>query len=116
MQYTTSLNLKKPESTDNVKISDINENMDLIDAQLAQMECRSTIKSNKDTEGIFTTIEYKRQDNTLYMKSVLSGGTSPQYTTRTETYYEADGTTIKVTKIYTVSYDVDGNITSEVLQ
>lgn len=35
MQYTTNLNLKKPGTSDNVSIGDLNDNMDLIDAAIA---------------------------------------------------------------------------------
>lgn len=35
--YTTNLNLKKPDTTDKVSIADINANMDLIDAAIAQI-------------------------------------------------------------------------------
>ena len=34
MPTTTKLNLKKPEDTDAAKISDINDNMDIIDAAM----------------------------------------------------------------------------------
>ena len=34
MQSTTNYGLKKPELTDNVKISDFNENADIVDTQL----------------------------------------------------------------------------------
>lgn len=34
MKYTTNLNLKKPDLTDYVDIGDVNENMDVIDAEL----------------------------------------------------------------------------------
>ncbi|MBB6283834.1 hypothetical protein [Geobacillus subterraneus] len=73
-------------------------------------------KSEKDSNGIFTVVEYKRPDGTLYAKSVLSGGTSPQYTTRTITYYAADGTTVIRTDPYTLVYDADGDLISEVKQ
>jgi hypothetical protein len=73
-------------------------------------------KSGKDANGIFTTVEYKRPDGTLYARSVLSGGTSPQYTTRTITYYAADGTTVIRTDPYTLVYDADGDLISEVKQ
>jgi hypothetical protein len=53
-----------------------------------------TYKTNKDSNGVFVTTEKKRKDGTLFMRSVLSGGTSPQYSIRTETYYEADGVTV----------------------
>jgi hypothetical protein len=73
-------------------------------------------KSGKDSNGIFTTVEYKRPDGTLYARSVLSGGTSPQYTTRTITYYAADGITVIRTDPYTLTYDADGDLISEVKQ
>lgn len=38
MDYTTNLNLKKPAGTDNVKISDINENMDTLDSNIKTLQ------------------------------------------------------------------------------
>lgn len=73
------------------------------------------VKSSKDANGIFTTLTYRRKaDNSLFATSVLSGGTSPNYTTRTITYYEQNGTTIRKTVTYTLSYDADGALVSEV--
>lgn len=84
-------------------------------AELQNANELSVVKSDKDSEGIFKTVTYKRKsDNTIFAKSVLSGGTSPQYTTRTLTFYNADGITVKATKIYTLSYDADGDLVSEV--
>lgn len=84
-------------------------------AELQNANELSVVKSVKDSEGIFKTVTYKRKwDNTIFAKSVLSGGTSPQYTTRTLTFYNADGITVKATKIYTLSYDADGDLVSEV--
>lgn len=71
-------------------------------------------KSSKDSNGVFTTVEYKRSDSTIAIKSVLSGGTSPQYTTRTITYYATNGTTVLKTTTLTLSYDSDGELISEV--
>lgn len=73
-----------------------------------------TYKTNKDANGIFTTIEQRRNDNTLAIRSVLSGGTSPLYTTRTITYYDTNGTTLLKTTTRTLTYDSDGALTSEV--
>jgi len=70
---------------------------------------------NKDAEGIFTTIEYSRSDGKLYMRSVSSGGTSPQYATETQTFYGADGTTVTKTIVWTLTYDVDGDLISRVV-
>lgn len=64
----------------------------------------SKYRLNIDANSIATEIRYKREDATLFKKSVLSGGTSPLYTTRTVTYYEADGITVKKTVTYAISY------------
>lgn len=75
----------------------------------------SKTRSNKDSFGTFTKITYKRKsDNTLYGTSVLSGGTAPNYTTRTETYYDVDGVTVLKTVTFNVSYDADGDWTGDV--
>lgn len=75
----------------------------------------STIKSGKDAEGTYTNVEYRRKsDNTLAGRVVLSGGTAPQYTTRTITYYEIDGITVAKTEVFALSYDEDGELVSEV--
>lgn len=70
----------------------------------------SITRSNKDKEGIFTTLTYKRKgDNTLYATSVLSGGATPKYTTRTIKFYDVDGVTLLKTTTKTLLYDVDGD-------
>ncbi|MBS4172134.1 hypothetical protein [Bacillus sp. FJAT-49736] len=71
-------------------------------------------KSDKDIYGTYTTVEYIRPDGTLYAKSVLSGGTSPQYTTNTITYYKLDGKTVLSTDTIPLTYDSDGDLQSEV--
>jgi hypothetical protein len=81
---------------------------------LTELKQYTITKSNKDANFIYTTYERKRYDGTLIMRSILSGGTSPLYTTRTETWYGVDGTTVLATKAYAISYDVDGIVTSEV--
>lgn len=74
-----------------------------------------TTKSSKDANGIYTTVTYRRKsDNSLYATSILSGGTSPSYTTRTLTYYEVNGTTVRKTVSFALSYDADGALVSEV--
>ncbi|MGK0467160.1 hypothetical protein [Clostridium sp.] len=84
-------------------------------SHLANNSTYSTYKLNVDANGIFTEIQYKRQDSTLILKSILSGGISSLYTTRTETEYLADGITVKATRVYNITY-MDDKITSEVLQ
>jgi len=74
----------------------------------------STTRSDKDGNGIYTTITFTRSDATVFKTSVLSGGTSPEYTTRTETFYAADGLTETSTKVFTLTYDA-GDLVSETL-
>lgn len=38
MEHTPNLNLKKPGLTDNILISDINENMDVLDAVVSELQ------------------------------------------------------------------------------
>lgn len=72
-------------------------------------------RTNKDSNGIFTNVSYKRKRNgKLYATSVLSDGTSPKYTKRTETMYAEDGTTVIGTTVYTITYDSDGDWVGEV--
>ncbi|MGG2091927.1 hypothetical protein AB1283_04240 [Bacillus sp. S13(2024)] len=74
-----------------------------------------TTKSNKDSNGIYTTVEKRRKsDGTLAKKSVLSGGTSPRYTTRTITYYKPDGITVDKTETFSLTYDADDDLVNEV--
>lgn len=71
-------------------------------------------RSGRDSEGVWATIEWFRaDDDTKAMKSVLSGGTSPKYTTRTVTEYAANGTTVVRTTAYTLSYDTNDELEDE---
>ena len=94
----------------------VNEVKTEFDSHLADTMHLSTYKLNKDANGKFTEVQVKRSDGTLCKKSVLSGGTSPNYTTRTETIYATDGVTKVDTKIYSLTYDSEGIVKSEVLQ
>jgi hypothetical protein len=69
----------------------------------------------KDHKGIFTTIEWHRQDGTLAKRSVLSGGNSPRYEKRTVTYFEADGETVRAVVVYNQIYDETGSWIKEVM-
>lgn len=110
------------EDVENVdkKVSNNKEEFDTFktgtESHLADTMHLSQYRLNKDESGVFTEIQYKRADGTLVLKSILSGGTSPQYTTRTEFFYGQDGTTVKGTHVYTISYDDDDNWIGEVLQ
>ena len=80
--------------------------------QVADEVSASFYRLFPDSNGIYTTLEFKRRDGTLIKRSVLSGGTSPEYTTRTETLFGANGTTVVETRVYALTYS-GGQITSE---
>jgi hypothetical protein len=67
-------------------------------------------RDGKDANGIFTDIEYydSQATPTLRFRSLLSGGTTPEYTYRTVYWYDDTGTLVDVAT-YTQSYDVDGD-------
>jgi hypothetical protein len=76
----------------------------------------STYKSNQDANGIYTTVTYKRADGTTYKVSQLSNvDNNGNYTTQTITYYAANGSTVDKTEVYTITYNSDGDVESEVL-
>ncbi|MGC5328874.1 hypothetical protein [Brevibacillus sp. SYSU BS000544] len=76
----------------------------------------SEYASGKDGNGIYTVMDYKRSDGTLYMKSTLSNAdASGNYQTMTWNFYNAAGTTIVSTKTWTLTYDADKNIVSKVV-
>lgn len=76
----------------------------------------STVKQGLDNNGIYAEVQYRRASGSMLLRSVLSGGTSPRYTTRQETKYKADGTTVEWTKTYAITYDANDAVASEVLQ
>lgn len=112
MINTPIYGLKKPLSSDFYNVEDQNDNMDKLENMLSGK--LTTIRLSKDSNDIFTEIQYKRADDTLFKKSVLSGGISPKYTTRTVTFYAVDGIAVVATQVYTLSY-TDDDLISEVL-
>ncbi|MBW9154850.1 hypothetical protein [Clostridium tagluense] len=122
MKTTTNYGFKKPEGNESVDIADLNFNADAIDQKLKSVDSSlvdnstySTYKLGIDSNDIYTQVLRKRANGTLIIKSILSGGTSPTYTTKTETKYGADGATVEWSKAYALTYDADGNMINEVL-
>lgn len=75
----------------------------------------SLVRKGKDRHGIFTLLEWRREDNTLYKTSQLTGGSPPQYSARIEKYYDTDGETVLQEMTFTLAYSEDGELVSEVL-
>jgi hypothetical protein len=64
-----------------------------------------------DTDGKPTKATYKRADNTLYKEVTCSNKDSNGfYQTIVEKTYDINGTTLKQTKTYTLTYNADGII------
>ena len=97
---------------------DIAEQEDLkeeLDRKADNVEELTLSCSQKDEEGIFTLIEWKREDGTLYKASELEGE-SPEYSNRTVKYYDEDGEVVLKELVYELSYDEDGDLIEEALQ
>jgi len=63
----------------------------------------------------YRVVDWKRKDNTLYMKTVFSNPDSNGFLrTLTKTYYANDGTTVLKSESISFTYDQDGMITSEI--
>lgn len=77
----------------------------------------SNYKSSKDTNGIFSIVECKRKDGTIFRKQILSDpDTNGNYRKQTINFYDESGTKIIGTDVYVITYDADGDVISEVLQ
>lgn len=104
------------------KIRELNEEIAKVQdgSLVTQNEFKPTVtcsvyKSNRDNYGIYRRVTYKRADGTTYKISDLSNPVNNNYTTQTVTYYQADGTTVDKTEVYTITYNIDGDVESEVL-
>ncbi|TBL21820.1 hypothetical protein EYB35_00205 [Bacillus paranthracis] len=77
----------------------------------------SVYRSNKTANGIFATVEWKTKAGVLARKAVLSDqDTNGNYRKQTITFYAENGITVIGTDVYVITYDADGDVTSEVLQ
>ena len=74
-------------------------------------EAVSIERKNPDDDGVFTLIEFRRSDGTLFKTSQLNG-TSP-YTSRTVKYYDKNGNLVQTVK-YSITYS-DDEVISEVI-
>lgn len=76
----------------------------------------SIYRTDRDANGIFVTTTWKRTDGTnakISQLSMLDG--SNRYTRRTETFYDTNGTTVLIVRVYTLTYNAFDQVTSEVL-
>lgn len=100
----------------NAEIAKVQEEALVTKKEFDQTITFSTYKTNQDVNGIYTTVTYKRADGTTYKTSVLSNvDANGNYTRQTLTYYQANGTTVERTEVYTLTYNAEGDVESEVL-
>ncbi|MEM8750431.1 MAG: DUF2793 domain-containing protein [Pseudomonadota bacterium] len=64
----------------------------------------SVTRSNMDTNGLFTTVENYRPDGSLWRRSVLSGGQSPEYAQRDLSVFDATGSTSVAQYTFDLTY------------
>jgi hypothetical protein len=73
--------------------------------------------SIKDVNGIYTVIDYKRADGTLYLKSTLSNpDPTANYQTDTWKFYDSTGSAVIQTITWAITYDSTNVVTSRVMQ
>lgn len=127
-EKTLNYLLHKWLGADLVKRTEFNDNFGEIDKELKNnanglsdhqadntphREATNVERKNKDIEDIFPLIEWKRLNGTLFKTSQLQG-TTPEYSSRVVSFYDALGTTIVQQVTYSIVYDVDGEFISEV--
>lgn len=72
------------------------------------------VATGVDSNGVYTTITYKRANNTNYLISTASLPNSDgNYTKVVWQFYGENGTTLLSTKTWTITYDVNGVITKK---
>lgn len=72
--------------------------------------------TDRDSNGYYTKVRFARTDDTTYLTSELGNpDLNGYYGKITWKYYNEAGTTVIETKLWTLTYDEDGNITSKVI-
>lgn len=69
-----------------------------------------------DSKGLYTVVQYKRLDGSLYMKSTLSNpDPNGYYQTMTWEFYDGAGTTLLYSQVWTLTNDAQGVPISKVV-
>ena len=103
----------------NVVLDDINNYFvsNKVEGAMIEMAQPLTIqKANQDSNGIFKDVTYLNSAGVQVKKSVLSNpDVDGNYLKRTMTLYEQDGVTVMKTITYSLTYNTDGEVLSEVI-
>jgi len=83
---------------------------------IEKLECYSSYASDKDINGIYKTVTFKRTNGTIYMVSKLSNPDNNGNYTKNILDFKNDAgvTTVKI-YTWTFTYDTDGNIINRVV-
>ena len=93
-------------------IDEVESQLEDISTELLDYSSYASVKEN----DVYTVVDFKRSDATLYLKSTLSNTDgNGYYQTCTLNYYDSLGTTIIKTVIWTFTYDIDGKIITKVV-
>lgn len=110
---TESLGAQAPAET---LVAEVVTRLSSLDLRTATARC-SMAKTNFDQRtGQYTTVEWKRLDLTLAVRSVMSAvDADGLYAKRTETYFGPNGTTVIQTVVYDLVYDLNRSVVSETI-
>ncbi len=93
----------------------MNENWLVIDRNLRNYREKVDTTTYDATNKVYTTVEYLRPENdSRYLRAVLSNKVGGNYTTDTWNLYDDSGTTVIDTVIWTLTYDANGIVTDKV--
>ncbi len=98
-------------------VATLDVNQRLTDAQIPErLNDLNKYASKPDENGQYTLLEYKRADGTLFMKSTASNpDENLNYQMIIWEYFDATGTNKIKTQTWTLAYDEDNKIVSEVM-
>jgi len=100
-------------------VTDVGSALTEVETKLAdslyQTADYASYASTKDGD-IYTVVDFKRNDGTLYLNSTLSNpDANGYYQTCTLKYYDLLGTTVIKTVVWTLTYDANGTIITKVV-
>lgn len=102
-----------------VTLTELADRTTALETKTYMFNC-SMYKTDLDLRsGQYRTIQWRRPDGSLAARSTLSeerAAGEGLYNKRTETFFAADGTTVVRTTVYTLTYDNQGVVISEVIQ
>jgi hypothetical protein len=82
---------------------------------LDSTEDLNVYNSAVDANGVYTVVDFKKQNGKLYMRSTASNpDVNGNYQTLTYTYYNAAGVSVVSTDVWTITYDAVSKVVSEV--